>query len=416
MKKLLILLLMLTCNTYAMVELSDVTEHDYNLLALHQAKNYVYIPRFIYDALAELSTRQELSKHEMDLLEWLEQGNTLYPLDQTRQIFQNFKQLTSTNQFNLCLSSFAQVLESPDCAVVFQASPDRKKPKIMSNLVSNILSVNGNLIVNGLIITPPVGTLGNSLTQGINGVTGPHGATGAPGVTGNTGADGFTGYTGFTGNVGATGMPGNTGNAGAAGISGINGNTGNSGPRGFTGSTGESGLNGLTGFTGLQGTQGSTGNTGPTSLLVTGPSGVLLGAAASYGVFYTTGLGTGIVQTIPAGSAFTFDGSMPIITPGIVNGGSLLTVVNGGVYKVNYVVQGVTSNVLGLRINGLVDPLLVYAQSSNNSQTVGQAIIRVQPGSTVELVNLNTTSLDVLNSMGGDQIGSAFSLMLQRLS
>lgn len=414
MKKLLLLITFLVGYAHAFFELVDLSEHDYELVASDKDESYVYIPACVHTALKTVALHNNISGRAQSLLCWLEQGNVLYPQEPARAACNDLITQSVTSVQELCLANFVQLLDTPDAIVVIDSTDRKKKPKIFSNLLAHVLSVEGNLIVNGLINVPA--SMNPSSMTGPQGAQGAQGPTGALGQTGNTGPDGFTGFTGFTGNIGATGAIGSTGNTGAPGLSGTNGATGTTGARGATGATGASGVNGFTGFTGLTGPQGATGATGADSIPFTGPSGFLLGLAASYGVFYTTGTGTGIVQTVGPNAAFAFDGSMPVVTPGIINSGTVVTIVSGGVYKINYVIQGVTSSVVGLRINNTINPLTVYAQSSNNSQVIGQAIIRVSDGASIELVNLDTASLDVLNSLGGDRIGAAFSLMIQRLS
>lgn len=320
------------------------------------------------------------------------------------------------NYHALCLLGFADLLKSDEGLISVEFGADRRKPKVYTQLFANILQIGGNLIVNGLINVPNATTTANGGVTGPNGVTGPQGPTGPGGQTGFTGGTGLTGLTGLTGNAGNTGLAGATGNTGATGITGTTGVIGALGALGASGNTGNTGTTGFTGFTGPQGSAGVTGNTGATNTLtgLTGASGALL--SGSFGYFYTTGVATGVSQTILANAPVTFNGSLPLVTPGLVNGGTSITIAAAGTYKFNYIVQGLTNSVFGLRINGVINQTSIFAQASTNSQDVGEAIITVPAAAVVELVNLNTASLSVLNSMGGDQQGTAYSLMIRRLA
>lgn len=400
MKKIIILLsIVLTSLAHGqLIEVVDLSAGDYKLLETDRSQSYVYFPEYVRKSLLSLAKKNiQVAQSCASLVAWLDKGNAIYPTVITQDIFTdlNHNIFGLSDEDELCLASFAQLVKNNEVNIITDYDTIRKKPKIYTQLIANILQIGGNLFVNG-IITPPANTsVVDQSKTGLNGVTGAQGATGINGPTGPTGVTGFTGFTGFTG---------------AKGETGLTGNTGNTGPQGQTGNTG---------FTGNAGASGATGNTGPDTFTgFTGPSGVLLGAAASYGYFYTTGLVTGVSGTIIAGSPATFEGSSPIVTPGLVlgGGGTTITVVSAGIYKISYIVQGVTSSVLGLRINGVDDPTTVFAQTSVNAQDVGEVVITLPAGAVLQLINRNTANLSVLNSMGGDQQGTAYSLSIIRLS
>lgn len=400
MKKFSIILSMLYA-TFAqaeLVEVVDLSHGDYELIEQNVSEHYIYFPKHVRNSLCAFAKKNAVVPQSCaSLIAWLDKGNTVYPSNLTHSVFGDLSHNLSyvSDEDELCLAGFAQLVKNDEATISLDYQLSRKKPKVYSQLIANILLIGGNLFVNGTIIQPAQASVSSGGATGPNGATGPQGATGPNGPTGPTGDTGQTGFTGFTGNQGATGATGNTGNTG---------------PQGQTGNTG---------FTGNAGAQGATGNTGPDTFTgLTGASGVLLGAAASYGYFYTTGLATGVSGTILAGSPATFAGSLPVVTPGLVlgGGGTTITVAAAGTYKLSYIVQGITSSVFGLRINGVDDPTTVFAQSSLNAQDIGEVIITLPAGAVVQLINRDTANLSVLNSMGGDQQGTAFSLTIIRLN
>jgi hypothetical protein len=417
MKKIFILIFFAVSNLYSMYEVTELTDADYALIDESEDNSFVYIPESIKAALKEVEKEKQKSDVARNLLDWLDQGNHLYPMIAAKKVFSPYKDTQSSSHYELGLSHFAQLIDKEDSLVFIDRTTDRKRPKVYTNLIAHILQIGGNLIVNGLITIPVTTNTTNGAT-GPNGFTGAQGPTGPNGQTGNTGLTGFTGFTGFTGNSGSMGATGNTGATGVNGSTGFTGNTGNAGFVGLTGFTGNTGALGDTGPRGPRGVQGITGNTGPQSIItgITGATGLLLGAAAAYGYFYTTGAATGVTQTIAGGSSFVFNGFLPATTPGLTFGGSFIGITNAGTYKFNYIVQGVTNSVVGLRVGGVVDETTIFAQSSTNSQNVGEAIITLPAGAQVFLVNLSNTNLTVLNSLGGDVQGTAYSVMVRRLS
>ena len=159
---------------------------------------------------------------------------------------------------------------------------------IIFNNQSYYARLNNNLNRNPVIRTDfwqPLGTLGNTLTNGvgvpastvgnvgdffidtknkriygpktasgwpatyvsmvgIQGAQGIQGLTGATGAQGAQGVQGSMGYPGYSGPAGATGATGATGTQGAQGIQGVIGDTGVAGPKGDTGTLGSVGKKG----------------------------------------------------------------------------------------------------------------------------------------------------------------------------
>jgi hypothetical protein len=205
--------------------------------------------------------------------------------------------------------------------------------------------------------TGPAGASGASGPAGSTGATGAAGATGSTGATGAAGATGSTGATGATGVPGATGATGPMGNTGATGSTGGTGSTGATGSTGLTGGTGATGSNGSTGATGDAGTTGATGATGDT-----GPTGATgTNGLGSFGYAFNTS-----ATVIVAGDAATFDSAGPVF--GLIPpppGGSTFTVINDGVYTLEYQVRG-SSNALST--DPLVFEIRVNAVALNGSK------------------------------------------------
>ncbi|MFZ5953471.1 MAG: BclA C-terminal domain-containing protein [Candidatus Dependentiae bacterium] len=402
LKRFLLIVMVSVSSIYAnthMIELVDLSNDDQQLIMAHKDDAYVHIPSYIRNSLSVLQQKCAFGTHSRQLLQWLNAGNTLYPLDLAKKAFEEihaYLDLDEIDEHVLSLKNFSVLIKNEEAAVHIQYDAIRKKPKVFSQLITNILNICGNLFVNGSITVPSSSAATSGGLIGPNGATGNQGPTGLNGPTGDTGFTGLTGFTGFTGNTGAQGNTGSTGNTGPNGFTGFTGPTGSIGALGATGNTGAN--NTLTGF---------SGNSGP-----------LLGAAASYGYFYTTGAASGVSGTILANSPAAFQGALPAVTPGVTlnGGGTSITVANAGLYKISYIVQGMAPSVFGIRVNGVVDQTSIFAQASANAQDYGEAIISIPAGATVELINLGTTNLSVLNSMGGDQIGTAYSLMIRRLT
>lgn len=157
----------------------------------------------------------------------------------------------------------------------------------------------------------------------IPGPTGPQGPIGPTGPTGDIGPTGATGYTGISGSPGRLGSTGYTGFTGPTGYTGYTGYTGETGPGG-TGPTGYTGFTGYTGYTGDVGI-GETGATGYTGY--TGAS------AFDIAHGYTWSLATGASQA--AGTKLIFSGISHGVNVSLV-GGTEVTVVDSGIYEVNW--------------------------------------------------------------------------------
>ena len=210
----------------------------------------------------------------------------------------------------------------------------------------------------------PIGPQGPAGIQGVSGPAGPAGPAGPIGLTGDTGPAGATGATGPAGPAGASGAPG------PQGAQGLPGSTGSTGLQGIQGLQGASGL---TGAQGLQGIQGATGSTG-----ATGPSQISVGTIVFAQVLQAN-MGASITS-----NAF----------------GSFAA---GKDYLVHLMIYGVraSSDFASLRVN-------VYALGG--SPTI-QTHYLVSDGNSYRIpAGENETNLDVLASVDGSAVGTAFQL------
>lgn len=159
-------------------------------------------------------------------------------------------------------------------------------------------------IINGDIITQPLGRTG---PEGPTGPQGPQGVQGAQGPTGPAGPAGPTGAQGPAGATGAQGVAGPQGPAGDAGPQGPQGPQGTPGATGPAGPQGSQGPQGLQGPQGPQGSQGLTGPQGPQGPAApVGPTPVDVVASGTLAVTGTDSvvadLSAGTI-TLPAGSS-----------------------------------------------------------------------------------------------------------------
>ncbi len=204
-------------------------------------------------------------------------------------------------------------------------------------------------------------------------------------------------------------MQGNAGPAGPQGPSGIAGATGAPGANGTPGtpgSTGAPGPSGPPGETGAPGSVGPAGATGPTG--AAGSNGL-----SQYGYIYNTNPGT---VAIEAGVTFDTNG---VLTPGIIHdpGTTEVTIVESGDYKFTFSVSGTESNQFALFVNGVVAPGTIYGSGAGTQQNTGQAILRLDAGRVVTLVNHSSTAaVGLAPLVGGTQSNVNASLAIEKLS
>ena len=236
--------------------------------------------------------------------------------------------------------------------------------------------------------------------MGALGLTGPQGAAGATGPTGPAGAAGAVGAVGA---VGAQGPIGLTGLQGAAGAAGPTGPAGAAGAVGAQGPIGADGAAGAPGATGAQGPAGATGAPGPA-----GSNGL-----AEYAYVYNL-----TAETVAIEAAIAFD-SNGVMTSGITHslGTSDITLLNAGIYKIDFSVSGTEPNQMALFVNGVVVPGTTYGSGAGTQQNSGQAIIAVGAGGVLSVRNHSSAAAVGLAALiGGTQPTANASVTIEKLA
>lgn len=214
------------CQQPPLVEITDLSDQEMQMIAQQPDISFVYLPANICDSLSVVSS---LCTHGCEQLRTvctlIAQGFKIVQHDEcVRAIAQSIDLLRSnksmmpesmwTDHIQMLLT-YQQDLIANNMAITVDRS---RRCKVYCSLNACTLSIAGSLTVCDPIRVP-------NFTR-IPGATGPTGATGAGGLIGPVGAVGPTGFTGFTGNTGLTGNIGITGNTGATGATGVTGNTG----------------------------------------------------------------------------------------------------------------------------------------------------------------------------------------------
>lgn len=217
------------------------------------------------------------------------------------------------------------------------------------------------------------------------------------------------GPSGATGPAGPPGMsimgpPGATGPAGES-ITGATGPVGLS----FTGPTGPSGDIGLVGPTGPSG-ESITGASGLDGLSFTGPTGSP-GGLVGFGYIYNTS-----EQTVESEDPIIFD-SNSFVTGFIHTPPSpFIVIVNTGIYKIEFSVLGNIPNQFSVFVNDIPVPSSVYASSIGTQQNNGMALLSLNLGDVVTIVNHSTgLSVSLLTMIGGTQSNVNASVFIERI-
>jgi hypothetical protein len=246
--------------------------------------------------------------------------------------------------------------------------------------------------------TGPTGPAGPAGATGASGASGPSGPAGIVGATGPIGPSGPSGDTGPSGATGPIGLTGDTGPIGPEGATGPAGDTGPTGPIGAIGPTGDTGPIGDTGPSGPTGETGLTGDTGPAG--DTGPSGPQGDPGPAGGISTYAYLSNTTLETVPVGGAISFDSPSPVtvttigVDPNFVDL-SHYTLIEGGNYRVTFVVNGIPATIttVGITLSPGSTYNTIYTSSIAGAQTTGEAIITADPGAVISLTNAGATSI-----------------------
>lgn len=235
------------------------------------------------------------------------------------------------------------------------------------------------------------------ILKGDRGEIGPAGPIGHRGETGKQGPRGFTGDQGKRGFPGPQGEPGPVGPEGPMGPVGPQGEAGPVGPEGPVGPIGPEGPIGPQGEVGPVGPEGPIGLTGPE-----GPQGVPgpAGSAILDYAFYT-----GFQAQTVAENAPILLGNVVIQTPGLqYSSNGNITMVNAGLYKVTFRIQGDNNNAVAFALNGNVIADTIYATTNGGRLNTGMAILSVAAGSVLTFRNVNTAVMNLpLITIGAQQ-------------
>lgn len=223
-------------------------------------------------------------------------------------------------------------------------------------------------------------------------------------IKGDKGDSGRKGDCGRRGSRGCKGSPGCKGSTGCKGSRGKRGHRGSEGPPGCKGSRGHAGSRGKRGSTGPPGCKGSRGHRGRKGC--DGRGGIL-------GYSFAT-------STIPevavvSGSSVTFNNT-DFPSHGVTTNGTLFTLQHGGVYEIDYMIQGVSSDpTLPLQYAVVANSSVVVFGSTFSSPTTGSGIVQgtvlasfpdvahgvtTGDGTTIELKNMSASTL--LTSAGSN--------------
>lgn len=192
------------------------------------------------------------------------------------------------------------------------------------------------------------------------------------------------------------GPSGATGPAGPPGMS-IQGPPGATGPAGmsFTGATGPAGES-ITGASGLDGFTGPTGS----------PGGLI-----GFGYIYSTG-----EQTIQPEDPVIFESNSLVVGFVHTPPSPFIVIVNAGIYKVEFSITGNIPNQFSVFVNGSPVQSSVYASSIGTQQNNGVALLSLNVGDVVTVVNHSTgLSVTLSNTVGGTQPNVNASVFIERL-
>lgn len=141
--------------------------------------------------------------------------------------------------------------------------------------------------------------------------------------------------------------------------------------------------------------------------------------AADYGFYFNKA----VSATVAIGAPFPFDTDGPH-TAGFLHTASAtpatsapITIVNAGVYLVEYSVTVAEARQIALYLNGAVVTSTIYGQATGTSVTTAFAIIEATAGSLLTLRNhLSAAALTLVTPSGGTAGNNTNSLMIRRLA
>lgn len=245
---------------------------------------------------------------------------------------------------------------------------------------------------------------------GPQGPQGPQGPAGAQGPIGPQGPIGETGPAGAQSPVGATGAVGPQGPQGAVGPAGPQGAVGPVGPAGPQGPQGEVGPAGPQGPVGETGATGPAGPQGPQG--EPGPAGTVLAFADFYALMPPDN-----PEDIAPGEDVAFPQTAFIGNTGIFrNDSTSFTLVEPGVYQVQFVATTLQAGQLVITVNGNELPYTVFGKDATTSQITGIALINTTEEDAILTIRNPANAEDVVTltpNAGGPNAVAAHLVILQ---
>lgn len=142
------------------------------------------------------------------------------------------------------------------------------------------------------------------------------------------------------------------------------------------------------------------------------------GCSCEYGYFYNLE----VSATVAIAAPFPFDTDGPFTTGFLhtasptVATSAPITIVNAGVYRVEYTVTVAEARQIALYINGAVVPSTIYGAATGTVVTTGIAIITVAAGAVLTLRNhLSAAALTLVTPSGGTAANTTNSLVIMKI-
>lgn len=142
------------------------------------------------------------------------------------------------------------------------------------------------------------------------------------------------------------------------------------------------------------------------------------GCTCEHGYFYNLE----VADTVAIGAPFPFDTDGPF-TAGFLHTASPtpatsapITIVNAGIYSVQYTVTVAEARQIALYLDGAVVPSTIYGQATGTAVTTGIAIITAAAGQLLTLRNhLSAAALTLVTPSGGTAENTTNSLVITKI-
>lgn len=143
------------------------------------------------------------------------------------------------------------------------------------------------------------------------------------------------------------------------------------------------------------------------------------GCACVHGFFFNKE----VSATVAVGAPFPFDTDGPFTAGAFLHTASPvvatsapITIVNAGIYRVEYTVTVAEARQIALYLNGAVVTSTIYGQATGTSVTTGIAIITVAANDVLTLRNhLSAAALTLVTPSGGTAANNTNSLVIMKI-